>query len=168
MQHPRVQTHLARFFLLAALSFTVLMQTAMAMGGDKYQIFLNKKLVLTQYVGDLSSGIMALELDQSNYNDQLVIIYSHCGVTGKGRNIVVKNEQNKILKEWKFADASGEDVSMSIPVKDILELKKHHGGSNLTLHYSAAELLPKGLMLASFKAAGKSVTYQSPKGLLRK
>lgn len=158
MQHLKFQSTLVKTLLTVILCLSAFTYVARAAGGDTYQIYLNKKLVLTQHVGDLSGGIMTLQLDKSNYNDQLVIVYSHCGVTGKGRNIVVKNEQNQVLKEWKYADVEGSDVSMIIPVKDILELKKNNAGSNLSLYYSASELLPKGRMLTSIKIGEKSVT----------
>lgn len=158
MQHFKFQSKLVKSFLMAIFCLTTFNQASMAVGGDSYQIYLNKKLVLTQHVGNLSEGIMTLQLDKSNYNDQLVIVYSHCGVTGKGRNIVVKNDQNQVLKEWKYADVEGSDASMIIPVKDILELKKNNAGSNLSLYYSASELLPKGRMLTSIKIGDKSTT----------
>ena len=157
MQHFKFQSKLVKSFLLGFFCLTAFSQAGKAGGGDTYKIYLNNKLVLTQYVNDQSPEIMAVQLDQSNYNDQLVIVYSHCGVTGKGRNIVVKNEHNQVVKEWKYADMTGSDASMIIPVKDILDLKKNNSGS-LSLYYFAQELLPKGRMLTSLKVADKSTT----------
>lgn len=158
MKHIRCLLPLVKSFLPVVFYLTAFNQISNAGGGDSYQIYLNKKLVLTQYVNNVSTGIMTLQLDKSNYNDQLVIVYSHCGVTGKGRNIVVKNDQNQVLKEWKYADVEGSDASMIIPVKDILELKKNNTGSTLNLYYFASELLPGGRMLTSLRLDDKSVT----------
>ncbi len=133
-------------------------------GGDSYEIYLNNKLIQKQYVHDPSFALMNLQLDKANVNDNLVVRYSHCGVTGKGRSIVIKDGQDNILKEWKFADATGSDVSMSIPVKEILDLQKNNSNTSFSLYYFSSQMLPKGRMLASIQTKGKGlVQNQSPK-----
>ena len=103
MQHPNFKSTLVKVFTLIVLGLTMFSFAGRA-GGDSYKIYLNKKLITEQYVSQPSSGLISLNLDKANYKDQIVIYYSHCGTTGKGRSIVLKDEQNKILKEWKFAD----------------------------------------------------------------
>lgn len=144
--------------LLFAMGLIFFSQATFA-GGDTYTIYLNNKQILKQFVGVPSSGLLNLPLQNANPNDRLTIKYSHCGVVGKGRNIVIKNEQHQILKEWKFAD--GPDMSMTIEVKDILELKKKNPDASLNLYYSSAELMPKGLMLASLKMEKKEVSHHN-------
>src|ERR1700743_3169651 len=88
-------------------------------GGDSYRIFLNGKMVMTQYVTQPLS-LSSLPLSEANSKDELVVYYSHCGAIGKERSITIKDEKGTVLKEWKFADADNQkDVGMHIPVKDI-------------------------------------------------
>jgi hypothetical protein len=54
------------------------------------------------------------------------------------------------LKKWVFADATGSDLNMAIPVKELLEIEKSHANEALSLHYTAREL-PKGEMLSMIR-----------------
>ena len=115
-------------------------------GGEGFEISLNNKVVLQQF-GSQMDAVKSLALNQSTYNDQLTIKYHHCGKVGKNRVVTVKDGQNKILKEWHFADAATPVAAMAVNVKDILSLKK--GNSNtLKLYYSSSEL-PGGRELAT-------------------
>ena len=116
-------------------------------GGEGFEIYLNSKLVLQQFgnkIGDLKS----IQLDRSSLNDELTIKYFHCGQLGKNRSITIKDDQNRTLKEWHFADASKGSAAMTFKVKDIAGLKKGNGTITLNLYYSSTEL-PKGRQLAS-------------------
>src|SRR5215213_4945686 len=76
-------------------------------GLDSYEIYLNNKLILKQYVNQ-PLKLESLGLDQSNINDRLVIYYSQCNAQdkiGKGRSISVKDAKGNTLKKWDFADA---------------------------------------------------------------
>lgn len=127
-------------------------------GGDSYTIYLNDKLILKQYVGQTKSGIIPLVLENAKASDNMVVFYSHCGTTGKGRSIAIKNESNKTLKEWKFEDASASG-GMTIPVKEILDLEKSNAKNTLTMYYYSSQLLPGGRMLASIQPDSKSTTW---------
>ena len=130
-------------------------------GGDSYEIYLNNKLILKQYVSQ-PLNMKSLQLDKANFNDQLVIFYRHCGQTGKGRSISIKDEEGKILKEWKFANATGSNESMVIPAKELLRLAKNNIITHLTLYYTAQEL-PKRRMLTSVDLGRSSLTFNHPK-----
>jgi len=117
------------------------------MGGDSFTIYLNNKLLLQQSVYG-EEGTKSLQLDQASPNDQLMISYSHCGKSGTGRSILLKDAQNTTLKEWRFADASGANNAMTCRVKDILDLQK--GNTTINLFYTSREL-PNGRMLASLQ-----------------
>src|SRR5882724_7275881 len=108
-------------------------------GTDSYKIYLNNKLILEQYVSNKLT-IKDLALTSANINDHLVIFYNHCGQIGKGSSIAIKDDQGKLLKEWKFEDVAGTDKGMSIPVKEILQLEKNNAGSHLNIYYAAAQL----------------------------
>lgn len=114
-------------------------------GGDVYEIYLNDKLICKESY-KLLSGSKELHLGKLNGNDKLVIKYSHCGVVGNSRSIVIKDENNNVIKEWKFPDAQGNQSVMQIPVKELLALKTKD--ASLKLYYSAKQL-PAGKMLAA-------------------
>src|SRR6476661_7406155 len=75
------------------------------MGGDKFEIYVNGRLALEQFV---TSGrtVQSFELGKNLSNQKIDVYYSHCGKTGTGRTITIRNAQNQVLKQWQFADAS--------------------------------------------------------------
>jgi hypothetical protein len=123
-------------------------------GGEGFEIYLNNKLVLQQF-GSQMNPVKTLQLDRSSYNDQLSVKFYHCGRVGKNRDITIKDEQNKVLKEWHFADGAGADAAMNCPVMDLLNLKKGNGNTTISLYYSSSEL-PKGRLLASIVLAAEN------------
>ena len=115
-------------------------------GGEGFEIYLNNKAVIQQYGSDMNN-LKSLQLSQSSSNDQLTIKYHHCGKIGRNRVVTIKDGQNKMLKEFRYADAATPVAAMSVNGKDILSLKK--GSSNtLKLYYSSSEL-PGGRILAT-------------------
>ncbi|HEY6502341.1 MAG TPA: hypothetical protein VIZ28_00070 [Chitinophagaceae bacterium] len=128
-------------------------------GGEGFEIYLNNKVVLQQF-GNQMNTVKSIHLDQRFSNDQLVIKYHHCGQVGKNRSIVIRDAENKTLKEWKFANVSAtnlvSDAAMACKVKDILSLQKNNPGK-LSLYYSSNEL-PKGRLLANIVTEGLAKT----------
>ena len=123
-------------------------------GGEGFEVYLNDKLVLQQY-GKEMDIVKNLQLDQSASNGQLAIRYYHCGKPGKSRTVTIKDEQNVVLKEWKFGDAKDASAKVSCSVKDILTLPKIKAGKKVNLYYAANEL-PSGRLLATLTSASKS------------
>ena len=121
------------------------------LGGDVFEVYINKKLAIQQYV-HLKEPVKTLQLDQRNINDEIEVYYSHCGQTGTGRTISLRDAQNKILKEWHFQDTPGSKTSMTCNVKDITSVQKLNGGISVGLFYSSHEL-PAGKMLAAITTA---------------
>lgn len=144
-----------KLFIITAMFAGAFSFTSFA-GGDVYEIYLNNKLIYTQTY-KMASGTNDLRLSKLNANDKLVIKYSHCGVQGNSRSIVIKDENNNILKEWKFTDAKNNQSVMTIPVKELLALKTKN--STLKLYYSAKQL-PDGRMLAAITVGEKEVAKQ--------
>lgn len=136
-----------KIFTLITLCFTAFGFTT-KFGLDSYEIFLNNKLILKQSVNQPLS-LRVLQLNKANDNDQLRINYKHCTLKGAGtdRSIILKDEKGNTLKKWVFADATGSDLSMVIPAKELLLLEKNNAQHNLSLHYIAKEL-SKGETLA--------------------
>ena len=141
MQHTTWRKPAMAVVFLAASIFTVF-----AGGVDSYEIYLNDKLLTRQFVTQPLS-LKSLSLDKANQNDELVIYYSHCGRTGSERKITLKNAGGQIVKEWKFANASGAKTGMTIPVREVLQLQKKYAGNELSIYYSS-DLMPQGRMLA--------------------
>jgi hypothetical protein len=147
-----------KFMLMASLMLSTcftLFSFTDHKGGEGFEIFLNNKLVLQQF-GNQVNNVKSLQLDQFSANDELIIKYYHCGKVGKNRSITIKDGQNKILKEWHFADVETANAAMTCKVKDIPGLKKGNGTVTLNLYYSSSEL-PKGRQLASIVAESKNL-----------
>ncbi|WP_295129355.1 hypothetical protein [uncultured Chitinophaga sp.] len=125
-------------------------------GGEYYRIFLNNKLILERNVLEPLS-MKDLPLDNVTATDHLVVYYSHCGSVGKGRSITIRDENGKVLKEWNFADTDDKKAGMTIPVKELLAVKKANNGV-LNLHYAAKEL-PKGRMLAGISSKSRTTGF---------
>ena len=130
--------------LLALAAFCVTLFSFRIAGGDHFEVWINNKKMIDQAVYK-NEAVKSLQLDQLHSNDQLRIYYSHCGTTGKGRTVSIRNEANKVLKTWSFGDESGKSF-MICPAKEILAL--HPSGKNLSLYYASREL-PEGRLLAS-------------------
>lgn len=151
------------FTLLIALSsilFSFSVKTAETIfsknnfGGEGFEVYLNDKLILQQY-GEKMSTVKTIELDQSTGNGQLAIRYYHCGRPGKSRVVTIKDDQNVVLKEWRFGDAKDASAKVSCNVKDIFALPKVKAGKKVNLYYAASEM-PKGRLLATLAAVNKS------------
>jgi len=134
--------------------FMALVSFSKVKGGDYFEIYLNNKLVVQQILHS-DKTVKQLSLQQSNYNDQLKIVYSECGRIGQERRITIKDGQNRVIKQWSFVNGTKTAKEMAFKVKDILDLKK--GDAVLQLVYSSKEL-PKGQVLASITTANNNQT----------
>lgn len=162
MTHSYYRFGVTRQLILIALPLVAFAYTSFA-GGEHYEIYLNKKLVTKQFVAN-AAAVLDLQLDKSNYNDEITVYYSHCGTVGKGRSIMLKDDKGNLVKEWKFSDDKGSGA-MTISAKEILDLKKTNG--KLNLYYTAKEL-PKGRMLASVNFNNKNTAfYKQPAATYR-
>ena len=147
MKHKTFKQAFMQLFMLVALGFTVFGFTA-NLGLDSYEIYLNNKLILKQYVNQPLS-LRKLQLEKANANDQLRINYKHCHGNGVGtdRSIAIKDERGNTLKKWDFADGKGANTNMIIAVGELSRLEREHANQDLSLHYASREL-PKGEVLA--------------------
>lgn len=139
---------------LAALAVcSLLFSFSSPWGGEGFEIYLNNKIVMQQFGSNMNT-IKTLKLDQASANDEISVKYYHCGRVGKNRVIIIKDEQDKVLKQWKFSDADAAGP-MICKVKDILGLKN---GKDVTLklYYSSSEL-SKERQLVSISVGVKTV-----------
>jgi len=146
---------------LSAVLFSFSLKTAEALssyksnfGGEGFEVYLNDKLILQQY-GKNIDEVKSVQLDQSASNGQLAIRYYHCGRPGKSRVVTIKDEQNVVLKEWRFGDAKDASAKVSCNVKDIFALPKFKAGKKVNLYYAATEL-PNGRLLATLTTVSKA------------
>jgi hypothetical protein len=116
-------------------------------GGENYRIYINKKLIMEKFISN-NMVTTYLTLSQGNINDKIDVMYNHCGQTGTARHLVIKDENNRVVKDLKFADAKGSDILMSFEAKEILSLQKGDNPPKLKLYYSSKEL-PTGKLLAT-------------------
>ena len=116
-------------------------------GGDMFEVYINKKLAIRQYV-TMKEPVKALQLQAGNYNDEIEVYYSHCGQTGSSRTVSIRDAQNKTLKEWHFQDSPGVKTPMAFNMKEITGLQKFNSGTTLQLYYTSQEL-PEGRLLAT-------------------
>ena len=121
-------------------------------GGHSFRIYLNDKMILEQYVS-AKEGVKGFELGTANYNDKLSVYYNECGQVGKGRTIAIKDENNKTLKEWHYADVTSLTSGMSCKVDEILDLQKNKN-AKLQLYYSS-KVMPEGKVLATIAVGSK-------------
>ncbi len=119
-------------------------------GGEGFEIYLNNKLVLQKFGNDMDK-VQSINLDEKSLTGELSVKYHHCGKVGKDRVLTIKDSDNKILKEWKFADVSEASASMKCGIKEIFSLQIKNN-TKLNLYYTSSEL-PKGRMLATINAA---------------
>jgi hypothetical protein len=116
-------------------------------GSHSVRIYFDSKLVLDQYIKH-SADAPKLTLDPSEKYSQLIVKYNECGRTVTGRKITLKDNNNKVLKDWSFPGSStGFEESMECQMKDILALKPK-GISTLKLFYSSNEF-PEGQQIAA-------------------
>jgi len=125
---------------------TALFSFTSPVGGDVYEIYLDNKMAIKQYVA-MKEPVKTLEIDKSLADQQLEVLYSHCGKTGTKRSITIKDGQN-ILKQWSYPDGGTVNTKMACKVKDLLSLQKTNNPARVDLIYSSQEI-PEGKILAT-------------------
>jgi len=118
-------------------------------GGEGFEIYLNNKLVLQQFGKEMNT-VKTIFIEQVDGTSQLAIRYFHCGQAGKSRVIAIKDEQHRVLKEWRFNDNKDAGVKLCCNVKDIMTLPKLKTGDKAELYYTSAEI-PGGRLLAEIQ-----------------
>ncbi len=131
--------------ILLMMAFTLFSFSTLP-GGEGFEVYLNNKMIMQRFGNQLNSP-QTIQLSDASADDEITIKYHHCGRVGKNRVLTIKDSQDKILKEIRFADVNVPVSGMSCRVKDIISLKKGNN-SILKLYYTSTEL-PKGRLLAS-------------------
>jgi hypothetical protein len=145
--------------LLCTVLFSFSFKTANTIfGGEGFEVYLNNKLILQQFGNEMNTAKM-IRFDQSASNGELAVKYYHCGRPGKERVISIRDEQNVVLKQWKFGDTKDASSKLCCNMKEILALPKLKAGKNVNLYYSSTEL-PNGRLLAILSAVNKNNAAQ--------
>lgn len=131
--------------ILLMMAFTLFSFSTLP-GGEGFEVYLNNKIIMQRFGNQLNSP-QTIQLSDASANDEITIKYHHCGRVGKNRVLTIKDGQDKVLKEIRFADVNVPVSGMSCKVKDIISLKKDNNNI-LKLYYSSTEL-PNGRLLAS-------------------
>lgn len=140
--------------VLAMATCILLLSFSSNPGGEGFEIYLNSNVVVAKFGRDMNS-IQTLTLDKAMPNDEISVKYYHCGRMGKNRTILIKDEKDKLLKQWKFSDDGSTPDRMSCKVSEIMGLQKGKSGT-LKLYYLSNELT-KERQLASLHVGAKSV-----------
>lgn len=137
--------------LAFATLFSLLSGFTPNLGLDSFEVYLNDKLVLQQYVNQPESQ-RQLELEGALPEDQLQITYRHCTTKGSGsdRVIQLKDQKGEVLKAWHFDNDPASNTVMSLSVGGLLKLAKAYPDARLRLYYTAKEL-PEGMLLAALQ-----------------
>lgn len=136
---------ISRAFMLACAFITLAIGSlsfTYRFGLDGYEVYLNNKLVLKQYINQ-PLNLRVLALDKAKETDQLQFVYNHCmrdNGAGTGRSISLKDDTGNTLHKWDFADATSGSLKMTVAVKDLLQAEKKAAGHQLSLYYSSKEL----------------------------
>jgi hypothetical protein len=125
-------------------------------GAHSVQVYLDDKLMIDQYL-DSKTDAPKLSIGEVEKHSQLIVKYSECGRTVTGRTITIKDEKNKVLKDWVFeGSTSGYKDPMTLPMKEVAALKQK-GNNTLNLYYSSTEF-PEGQQIANLIVGSEPTT----------
>lgn len=151
MRNNHVKSLLIIAGILAMLA--TLFSFASVPGGDVFSISLNDKVVIQQAL-HVDKSIKTLSLGESSVNDEMSVMFSHCGEIGTARNLELRDARNNVVKSWHFPDAvETTGKSMKVKVKDIIAMQKSGTQRKFSLFYSATEL-KDGMVLATIDISG--------------
>ena len=135
------------YSLVGAILCSILFSFSTTPGAHSFQVYLDSKLIIDQYVNSKMNAPTLLVDPAENYS-QLIVKYNECGRTVTGRTITIKDGNNKALKDWHFEGAAtGYENPMAFQIKDITALKQK-GSNTLKLYYSSKEF-PEGQQIAN-------------------
>lgn len=142
--------------LVGVVLCTIIFSFSSRPGAHSVQVYLDSKLMIDQYM-NAEMQAPTLLIDPAENYSQLIVKYNECGRTVTGRTITIKDDNNKVLKDWRFEGAAtGFENPMSFMIKDIIALKQK-GSNNLKLYYSSNEF-SEGQQIASVVIGGEAKT----------
>lgn len=143
------------FGLFAALALcTTLSSFTAKPGGDVFEIYLNGKQVIQQFV-HVDKTVKTLHFATLNASDKIEVLYSHCGQMGTNRVIHIRNEKGEMVKELRFPEATSKRSLMAFTRGEI----SRNVNTALRLYYSSKEL-PQERLLATLDFSSGKVAAQ--------
>lgn len=124
---------------------TLLYSFAKPYGGEGYQVLVNNKIVLDRF-GKNMDQVQTLSLAEYPADAQISIKYYHCGKVARNRVIELKNEQQQVIKRWRFIDVAESFSPMHCSMKEISLVQVSKSTERVDLYYSSSEL-PDGRLL---------------------
>jgi hypothetical protein len=122
---------------LAVVALAATLSSFNYMGGDTYTVSLNNKQIIKERVHG-QTMVPTVSLDNAIPTDEYQVYYSECGQIGKARTLSIRDENNKTLKEFRFADVTGDEhIPMALKAGDLSALQKK-GSGKLKLVYVSA------------------------------
>lgn len=130
---PAIFTFLLLF--IASLSF---MAFSGPKGGESVEIYLDDNLVVKQFINS-STSAKKISVNPSE-KQELRVFYNHCGKVGNDRKIYFMNNQEEVIKTWRYANDNKK--WMKCPVNGIPMQQRL-----VRLYYKSKEI-PQGILLA--------------------
>src|SRR5687767_7434972 len=94
-----------KFRAIAVTAIVAALFSFSTSGGEGFEVYLDKKLLIQQF-GEQMKQVKTIRLDQIAQAEQLVVRYHHCGQVGKNRVISIRDNRNKVVKEWKYPNVT--------------------------------------------------------------
>jgi hypothetical protein len=133
---------------IASVALLLLMSASSFRGGYSYTLHLNNKLVSEQYLTSKFETPVVLLTDQ-DLKETLTVYFNECGEIGRGRKLSVRTPDQKILKEWSYANSTMKHDPMGIVLKEIAPMLNT---GKLAVYYSS-ERVTKPQILAQLTIA---------------
>ena len=150
MKALKLKSTIQNILIMLALGLSATAYTP-KLGLDSYEIYLNDKLIMKQFVNH-PLNLRTLRLENASPQDELWVKYTHCTNKGAGsdRSIVLSDDKGHQLTEWKFANSGAGNKPMKVSVGELLRMEKEHKDHQISLYYKSNEL-PKGELLAHLR-----------------
>lgn len=118
--------------LIMALFF---MSFTLLRGGYGYTLHVNNKLAGQYYLTD-KHETPTLRLTQQDLTGKLTVYFNECGEIGQSRSLSIRDSNQKILKEWTFANSTTQHDPMDIAWRDVIALER----TSAAVYYTSARV----------------------------
>lgn len=138
--------------VLVVLAGITLVSFAPVPGGYSYEVYLNNQLIIKEHLYGRTE-VSSLPLNITTAQGELSIMFNNCNKVDTSRKISIKDDNDKTLKEWTFADSPDIKNRMKIKASEISAFSNKH--SSVKLVYSSIEVRD-GVHLVNLELTGAS------------
>jgi hypothetical protein len=151
MKKLHTQTVLAG--LAAAVIFLVLSAFTTHLGGFGYTVHLSNKLVGEYYLTS-THQTPTVTVQNADLKSSLGVYFNECGQIGAGRKLSVRSADQKIVKEWSFANSITKHDAMEVSIQDVAGLLS---SGKVAIYYTSERVTkPQLLVYLSTETIAKS------------